>query len=199
MDIGDLKRVNSLWEKVYHYLVSQIMEEYGRAAGSVLEIGPFSGGITRELLRLHPAFDVTIGADTLPVIEYVEDEIKALDLSDKISVRETGYDKLAFEDETFDLVIVRGAFFFLDTEGILFREIFRILRGGGLAFVGGGYGKDIPAGLITEIADESRELNDRLGRMRISVEELREIIKKSQLPGKCKIVEEGGLWVYIKK
>ena len=43
MNVGGLKRVNNLWNNVYPYLVSQIMEVYGRATGSVLEIGPFSG------------------------------------------------------------------------------------------------------------------------------------------------------------
>ena len=96
-------------------------------------------------------------------------------------------------------MIARGVFFFLDADGAILREIFRVLKEGGMAFVGGGYGKDTPLGLINEIADESRELNDRLGRTRVRIEELRNIITRSGLDDHCKIVEEGGLWVVIDK
>jgi hypothetical protein len=37
MDMNDLKRVNSLWEKIYPHLASQIMENYQRDFGMVLE------------------------------------------------------------------------------------------------------------------------------------------------------------------
>ncbi len=199
MNITDLKRVNDLWEKVYPYLASQIMEEYQRNSGSILELGPFSGGISRELMALYPELKVTIAAESPDVIEYIGEEIEGFGLSEKIDTIETSYNSLDFSDDQFDLVILRGGFFLLDSGGQLFREIFRVLKPGGMAFVGGGYGKDIPLELIAEIADESRELNDRLGRVRVGVEELKEIIKRSQLAERCSIVEKGGLWVYIRK
>jgi len=199
MNITDLKRVNDLWKKVYPYLASQIMEEYQRNSGSILELGPFSGGISRELMALYPELKVTIAAESPDVIEYIDEEIEGFGLSEKIDIIETSYNSLVFSDDRFDLVILRGGFFLLDSGGQLFREIFRVLKPGGMAFVGGGYGKDIPLELIGEIADESRELNDRLGRVRVGVEELKEIIKRSQLAERCSIVEKGGLWVYIRK
>ena len=199
MNITDLKRVNDLWKKVYPYLASQIMEEYQRNSGSILELGPFSGGISRELMALYPELKVTIAAESPDVIEYIGEEIEGFGLSEKIDIIETSYNSLVFSDDRFDLVILRGGFFLLDSGGQLFREIFRVLKPGGMAFVGGGYGKDIPLELIAEIADESRELNDRLGRIRVGVEELKEIIKRSQLAERCSIVEKGGLWVYIRK
>ncbi|NQU04073.1 MAG: class I SAM-dependent methyltransferase [Syntrophaceae bacterium] len=199
MNITDLKRVNDLWKKVYPYLASQIMEEYQRNSGSILELGPFSGGISRELMVLYPELKVTIAAESPDVIEYIDEEIEGFGLSEKIDIIETSYNSLVFSDDRFDLVILRGGFFLLDSGGQLFREIFRVLKPGGMAFVGGGYGKDIPLELIGEIADESRELNDRLGRVRVGVEELKEIIKRSQLAERCSIVEKGGLWVYIRK
>jgi len=50
---------------------------------------------------------------------------------------------------------------------VILKEIYRVLKPGGLAFVGGGYGKDVPQALIDEIAEESRILNDALGRRRV--------------------------------
>jgi hypothetical protein len=68
-----------------------------------------------------------------------------------------------------------------------------------MAFVGGGYGKGTPKELIEEIADQSRELNKRLGRKRVSKEKLEEIVSKSELADLCTIEEEGGLWITIRK
>lgn len=199
MDIDLLKQVNSLWRKIYPYLALQIMTTYRKHSGSVLELGPFAGGISLELAKLYSGFKVTIAAESSEVVEYLKKEIAASGLSQDIEIKKTDLDHLVFDDAQFDLVIFRGAFFFLDQKGNILREIFRVLKEGGRGFVGGGYGKDIPPELIDEIADESRELNNRLGRKRISITELEEVIKKSQLTDKCKIEIEGGLWLVVKK
>jgi len=199
MDLGLLKQVNSLWRRIYPFLASQITESYQRDFGSVLEIGPFSGGISLELVQQYPELRITIADSSLQVLEYFEEEIETAGLSRNIEVRQTNLDSLAFNDSQFDLVICRGAFFFLDKGGQLFREIFRVLKEDGMAFVGGGYGKDTPDALIREIADESRELNDRLGRKRVTVDDLKEILRRSEMGGVCRIVEEGGLWVIVEK
>jgi len=199
MNLDDLRRVNNLWRKLYPYLVAQIMESYQRDSGSVLELGPFSGGISLELARLYPELEITI-ADELPeVVRYLEGEVSASGLAPKIEVKETNLNNLAFDNSQFDLVIFRGAFFFLNKKEDLLREIFRVLKDGGMAFVGGGYGRRVPQELINEIADESRELNERLGRRRVSIAELEDIIRESELTDNCNIEEEGGLWLNIKK
>ena len=69
----------------------------------------------------------------------------------------------------FDLVILRGAFFFIMDKPQILSEIYRVLAPGGLAFVGGGYGAGIPQSVIDRIAKESRRLNDRLGRRRVTI------------------------------
>lgn len=177
MDAEDIKRVNRLWRKVYPYLAAQVMENYGRDSGAVLELGPFSGGISRELGKLYPKLDITVRDWEL----------------------ETGNRGLGLEDgDKFDLIIFRGAFFFLGKKDLL-RNIFRALKDGGMAFFGGGYGKGIPQEIIDEIADESRILNERLGRRRYSIEELQEHIKKAGLKDNCQIEAEGGVWLVIRK
>ncbi len=170
MDPTDLKRVNELWKNIYPYLAEQAIGYYGRETGSVLEFGPFSGGIARELRQRYPKLDITVDAGL---------KLKP--------------------GKRYDLIILRGAFFFIFDEKTLLRDIFESLKEGGTAFVGGGYGKDIPQALIDEIADESRILNDRLGRRRVTLNEIKELVRTSGLNGNCRIVEEGGVWLVIKK
>lgn len=192
MDIDDLERINSLWRKIYPYLATYVIEGFKKDSGLVLELGPFSGGISLELTKLHSGLKAIIAAETAEVVDYLIKEIAHSGLSEKIEVKKTNLDRLIFNDSQFDLVIFRGAFFFLDKKKNLLREIFRVLKQGGIAFIGGGYGKNAPKELIDEISDESRELNYRLGRRRISVKELEEIIRKSKLTNRCCIEEQGG-------
>lgn len=199
MDINDLKRVNRLWVKIYPYLTSQIMENYQRDSGEVLELGPFSGGISLQLCRLHSKLNITIAAESPAVVKYLRQEISTSGLSEKIGVKKTNLNHLAFDDSQFDLVAFRGAFFFLNEKKNLLQEVFRVLKDGGVGFIGGGFGKGTPKELIAEIADESRALNDRLGRRRVSIKELEEMVRKSELTDKCKIEENGGVWLIIKK
>jgi len=199
MDLRNFKRVNDLWSRIYPYLAIQVMEYYGRSHGEVLELGPFSGGISVELTRLHPGLNITIAAQDPGVVDYLRKEIEGAGLNRKMEVVWSELDNLVFADCLFDVVIFRGAYFFLDEEGKILREIYRILKEDGLAFIGGGYGKNTPQVLIDEIADESRDLNDRLGRKRVTEGEVTGMVNKAGLASQVKIEKEGGLWLLIQK
>lgn len=199
MDLRILKDVNGLWSKIYPYLAVQVMKYYGRGNGEVLELGSFSGGISIELARLYPGLNITIAAQEKGVVDYLQKEIEEAKLNRKVEVRGSELDCLGFADGLFDLVIFRGAYFFLDEEGRMLREIYRVLKEGGVAFVGGGYGKDTPQALIDEIAEESRDLNDRLGRKRVTEEEVKTMVNKAGLTSHAEIEKNGGLWLLIYK
>ena len=199
MDLDLLKRVNRLWHEIYPYLADQILEAYQRGSGNVLELGPFSGGISEAMAKRHPNLEITIADESPQVLTYLREEMVAAGLSDRVSPKETDFRSLVFEDSRFDLIISRGVFFFLDEEGALFKEIYRVLDADGLAFIGGGYGKDTPQALIDKISEESRVLNNKLGRKRFRIEDFERIVVRSGLGDHCNIVEQGGLWVVIKK
>jgi SAM-dependent methyltransferase len=199
VDLRVLKEVNALWSKIYPYLALQVMKHYGRKDGEVLELGPFSGGISMELAGDYPGLNLTIAAQEESAADYLRKEIEEAGLTGKVRVRGSELDPLGFADGLFDLVIFRGAYFFIDKEGRMLREIYRVLKEGGLAFIGGGYGKETPKALIDEIAGQSRELNDRLGRKRVSWEEVKNMVDKAGLTSHAEVEKEGGLWVLIHK
>jgi ubiquinone/menaquinone biosynthesis C-methylase UbiE len=197
--LKDLERVNDLWSKIYPYLAAQVMESYGRNQGEVLELGPFSGGISAEMAMLYPGLNITIAAEDGGVVNLLRDGIEAAGLGRDIGLKRSELDHLVFEDSHFDLIIFRGAYFFLDQEGKILREIYRVLKQGGLAIIGGGYGKNTPQALIEEIAEESRDLNDKLGRKRVTEDELETIVMNAGLADHARIEKSGGLWLGIRK
>ena len=197
MDIRDLKAVNDLWRDVYPYLASQVMEGFGRTYGRVLEIGPFSGGISFELASRYPALEFTLADDNGSYLDVLTEEISKRGLDARFEIVDASMDNLPFGDGSFDLVILRGAFFFLVDGPHILSEVNRILALGGFAFIGGGYGKGIPTSVIEGIAEESRVLNDHLGRRRVEISQLREMLKANGMENASDIIEEGGVWIQV--
>jgi ubiquinone/menaquinone biosynthesis C-methylase UbiE len=192
MQIQDLIKVNRLWSDIYPYLASQVMDTYGRQPGKVLELGPFAGGISIEIARRCPLARITIADERPEMVAFFRQEILQAGLEGRMTAIRSSLDKLELESRSFDIVILRGAFFFLPGKPDLMPEIYRVLKTGGLAFVGGGYGKDTPQSCTDAIAEESRVLNDRLGRRRLSIQELQTLVKQAGLEARTRICQEGG-------
>jgi len=199
MDMHDLARVNQLWGKVYPYLGDQVLGYYAKDWGDVLEWGPFSGGISFALQSKNPNLKIKIAVEEEDVYRLMQKMLKDGGYGDKIHLDKSRLIPLVYGDQAFDLVIIRGAYFFLDQEGAALREVYRVMKPGGVGFIGGGYGKNTPQTTIDGIADESRLLNDRLGRIRVTVDMLREMVRKSGLSDHVKVVSEGGLWLLLEK
>jgi len=197
MQIEDLIKVNRLWSDIYPYLASQVMDLYGHQPGEVLELGPFAGGIAIDLARYCPRARFTVADERPEMVAFFRQEIHRARLEDRIAAIRSSLDKLDLESRRFDIVILRGAFFFLPGSPGLLPEIYRVLKTGGLAFVGGGYGKDTPQNCIDTIAQESRVLNDRLGRRRLTIEELQALVEQAGLEARTRICQEGGVWLIV--
>ena len=197
MDLQALIDVNKLWHKIYPYTSEHALSLYGRKSGKVLEMGVFSGGITHYLAKTYPEIDNTILTDDPAFSLAVSDWLASEGLS--IPVMTSPLYATGLADASFDLVILRGAFFFIVDEPKILNEIYRLIKDDGMAFVGGVGGKGVPDETIGEIKVESQIQNDNLGRRRVTIDQLRGIIKEVGLEDKIKIHEEGGVWLEIRK
>jgi len=199
INIQDLIAVDKLWRDVFPYLVLPTMEQYGRSCGRVLELGPFSGGWTSALASSFSQMEFTVVDKNDDYLSYLKQAFYACGLSSRVDVVNSVLDKLQFPEGSFDMVLLRGAFFFIMECPQILQEIYRVLAMGGVALVGGGYGKYTPPEIINGIADESRVLNDRIGRRRVSLDQLRLLLHTQNLDYQTRISEEGGVWLIIKK
>jgi hypothetical protein len=198
INLNLIKEINQLWDPVYPYLAKQICEIYGRQDGNILEIGPFCGVIfTLQEKSIGSSF--LIGTFPPGMGNFFREEAKKRNIEDKMEVIETDPTLTGIEENKIDLAIFRGAFFFPSLFEVHFSGIDRVLRTGGIAFIGGGFGKLTPVGVIQDIGKKSRGLNLRMGKIEISEEKLRQDIQKSNIKAKFEIISEGGLWVLMKK
>jgi ubiquinone/menaquinone biosynthesis C-methylase UbiE len=193
-----IEESNHLWEPVYPYLTQHIQELYGRQDGNILEIGPFSGVIfTLQEKKVGNFF--LIAAFPPKMANYFRREAQERGVEDKIKVIESNPSLSGIEESTIDLAIFRGAFFFPSLGEANFSEIYRVLKPGGLAFMGGGFGKHTPEAVIKDIKIKSRDLNLRLGKIHIGEEEFRQRLQVIKVKGNIEFISEGGFWVLMKK
>ena len=193
-----IKELNLLWEPVQPFLARQIEELYGRQDGHVLEIGPF-GGLLFALVRKNVGKIFSIAAFPKAAISFYQQEARKHRLEDRVRIIKSDSSLIGLSDESVDLAIFRGALFFPGLFQVDFGAIHRVLRTAGIAFVGGEFGKYTPAEVIDQIRKRSEQLNDALGRVRITVESVREQLRLNRLEGNCEIITDGGLWVVMRK
>lgn len=193
-----IKEIDTLWERAYPYLMRQIHELYGRQDGTVLEIGPFSGLIfTLHKEKIGNYFLIA----TFPqgMADFFHQEVKKRKLEDEIDIIETDSSLTQLKENSIDLAIFRGAFFFPSLFKVDLSGIYRVLRSNGMAFIGGGFGKYTLNTVIKKIGKRSRALNLQIGKIEVTEDELRQMIKTANLEGKAEILSEGGLWVVMRK
>jgi len=201
MNPSTLKRIQEiyrLWKPVYPYLAHHILEYYDRQDGNILEIGPFCGVLfALDEMKIGASFSIA----TFPseMVDFFREETKNRSVQEKIRVIETDSSLNGFEENDIDLAIFRGAFFFPSLFQVNLARICHILRPGGVAFVGGGFGKFTPDFIIRDIGERSRDLNLQIGKAEIRKEELWQEVQAISGKGRVELISEGGLWVLMKK
>lgn len=146
-----------LFRKVYPLIASQIIELTGIKEGKCIDLGGGPGmlGISiAEITNLS-----VIIYDLLPeCIEEACRNIVERKLIHRISTKIGKAEEMEFEDNSIDLVVSRGSIFFWENQKKGICEVYRILKPGGWAYIGGGMGSEE---LLLEIQME-RSLNPKL-------------------------------------
>jgi SAM-dependent methyltransferase len=202
MDINIVRAINKLWLPVYPGIARQIAGHLTKQPEQILEVGCFSGGIGLTLLRQYSHSTLTIALEMEELAAtFSSDWQEMLDTqcAARCRVVSTPLSPLSIAGQAFDLIICRGVFFFLDADGTILSEMYRLLSPGGIVFAGGGFGSYTPPEIIGPLADESRRLNYALGRKLFSRQEFETTLSKAGLAGQAEVTEDGGLWAVIKK
>jgi hypothetical protein len=198
MNLDLFKEIYRLWEPVYPYLAHHIHEAFGRKEGHILEMGPFCGVIF-TLINEGIGNSFSIAAFPSGMGDFFHLEAREKEIDEKLVIIETNPSLTGVGENSFDLAIFRGAFFFPSLFKVNISRIYRILRPEGIALIGGGFGKFTPDPVIKDIGKRSRDLNLQIGKVEVDEVQLRQDIDKTHEKGKIKILSEGGLWVLMRK
>jgi SAM-dependent methyltransferase len=195
-DEAVIGEINSLWLPVYPFMVDHLLDRSGIRAGRFLDLGPFAGGLALNLLWKTELFQVTVLDEAESVLRWVEEKAAEGGYVSRLTTRRALFDPIPEPDASFDLVAVRGAFFFLTSS--LLREVRRVLRPRGFAWVGGGYGPATPPEVIAPLAERSRALNEAVGKRRVTPDDAAKLVASAGVGGEVRISEEGGLWIELR-
>jgi hypothetical protein len=199
LEVKRIQEINDLWEPIYPYLARHIRGIYGRRDGRVLEIGPFCGVIF-SLQKKHIGTSFHVAAFPAGMWSVLRRQAADAPGSQQaIEVHDSDPTLEGIEDNSIDLAIFRGAFFFPSLFQVDFRAIHRVLRADGVAFVGGGFGKFTPSAVIGEIGARSKELNLLIGKTEVNTSEVEQTLKTSGITNAFQIITDGGLWVTMRR
>ena len=195
-DEATIKEINALWLPIYPYMADHLLTVSALGGGSLLDLGPFAGGVAVSVLHKAETFSATVMDESEVVLRWAEEEAAQAGCLWRLTTRRAPIDPIPEVDAAFELVMVRGAFFFLTPS--LLSEVRRVLKPGGFGWVGGGYGPTTPLEVIAPIAERSRVLNEALGKRRVTPEDAQAMAVQAGIADCTKVTTEGGLWLEIR-
>jgi len=190
-------------EKVYRLLARQIIEDYRIERGICVEIGSGDGKLGLELAKLTELYIYMVDIDGNALRRALRNAHEA-NLSGRITVILARAEQLPFAEGSADLVVSRGSIFFWEDRPRGLREAYRILKLGGVAFVGGGLSRYVSEGERREFvrarmaALKDEESRREWMRLRSSLY-FRRILRQAEIQDFKLIVDPPGIWVEIWK
>ncbi|RZN73816.1 MAG: class I SAM-dependent methyltransferase [Candidatus Methanolliviera hydrocarbonicum] len=178
--------------------VKQIIEDYGFLEGVCVEVGCGTAVFAVELCR-HSKLKIYALEKEKAIYEVARMNIEKERLTDKIIPVLGDAHELPFENEFADFIISRGSYHCWEDKVRVFKEIYRVLKKGGIALVGGGFGRYV----TEEESNRMKSLRDRSlkddAKTYSSPDILKEVIYKAGIPNFRIIYDKAGLWAEIKK
>ena len=123
----------------YDEIIDNVITTLGITEGKFLDVGCGGGHLGFAMMKrssMHGSFiDIHEGA-----AEVTEIRAKKLGFDGRSVIKCGNVEEMPFEDNEFDLIISRGSVQFWENQEKAFREILRVMKTGGKAYIGGGLG-----------------------------------------------------------
>jgi len=153
----ELKGEQSLPSR-YPYVVQDVLRLCKPNKGFWVDLGAGKGQVAIPLVEASGNCVVMLDPNREALAEGLR-IARDKGLADRLAAVIGKAEDLPFPDNTVDLVVSRGSIFFWDNPAKGLQEVYRVLRPGGKAYIGGGAGRDYPK------SDVERLIRDRKNRL----------------------------------
>lgn len=146
---------------VYPALAKQIVEDYGIRKGVCVDVGSGCGTLAIELAKVTELTLYALDIDPVPgrLCGILVDEAG---LAGRVRPVEGDAQDLPFRDSFADLVVSRGSIFFWPDQLAGVKEAYRILKPGGVAYLGGGFSRLLDPKVRGEIVEWRKQTMEGL-------------------------------------
>lgn len=193
------KIMKGVFAKIYPVIAEDLLSRCGIRSGLCLDLG---GGPGMLAVRLAEISDLqVIVVDPVPeCIELAEENAAEHGRCDQVSAQLGQAEKLHFADGSVDLVVSRGSVYFWNDQAEGFREIYRVLRPGGWAFIGGGFGNaELRDEILATMADDAEWKSGRSERAaKFPPSYFENLLSEVGIEGSVDISDKGSWTIFTK-
>ncbi|NMC60643.1 MAG: methyltransferase domain-containing protein [Candidatus Methanofastidiosa archaeon] len=195
------KIVKGAFAPIYPVIAKQIVDKCQITRGNCIDVGCGSGPLAITIAKIT---DLDIYAlDASPkAITILKEKIETEGLSKRITPKLNDAESMPFDDEFADLIVSRGSMFFWNDITKVFKEIYRVLKPNGMAYIGCGFGT---AELFEEVKKKMEEIDPQWDENRkkrlesCNALKIKTILKEAKVPIHEIIDEDFGYWIILKK
>jgi ubiquinone/menaquinone biosynthesis C-methylase UbiE len=187
----------TVFKDIYPLIAKQIIERCGIKYGICIDVGSGPGALAIALAKI-----TNLKIYSLDILDKMQEiarkNIENDGLIHKIIPVKGDVHQLPFPDDFADLIISRGSMVFWEDKETSFREVYRVLKPEGRAYIGGGFGSAELREKIKRSSIENRN-SDHVKIPKVNVEELEKILNHAEIKNYQIINDDSGLWVLFKK
>ena len=196
-----LSIADTIFAPIYPVIAEQIIKNTGISSGKALEIGCGPGHLGTSLAAVSES--TVYALDVSPdMIQTCTERITEKGLSKKVIPTLGDVCEIPFDDETFDVVFSRGSWFFWEDLSKGLKEIYRVLKPGGVSYVGGGFGNaSLKRDIVEKMKERDPEFENSIKERFISrsPEVISSALQKAGVKKYSIVDDDSGFWLMMER
>lgn len=184
---------------IYPVIAGEIIKETGISEGKCIDMGTGPGYLGLAVAGIT-SLEVWLLDISDDMIAYAEKNIKDRQLEARVHAVCADVHQLPWADDSIDLVVSRGSVFFWEDLPQAFSEIYRVLKPGGMTYIGGGFGSEELKRAIEQRMREIDETWEAKAKKRLehpTASDYAHILDELNIAYEIKHMN--GLWIIIRK
>jgi ubiquinone/menaquinone biosynthesis C-methylase UbiE len=188
---------------MYPLIAEQILSRTKIRSGTCLDAGAGPAPLAIALVMKSDLSVITL--DSSPRMQsLIVKNIRAFCLEEKIQPVLGDIHAIPVSDRVYDLVVSRGSYHTWRNMPLALKEVKRVLKPGGMAYIGGGYGssairEDVLAARKFRVMEKSLEYSLKPSFQKVSVRAIESAIMEVQFSKYQIIDDDSGLWMLLYK
>jgi ubiquinone/menaquinone biosynthesis C-methylase UbiE len=191
----------TVFAPIYPVIAEDILERTQVREGLCVDIGAGTGRLGLAVADKNSDIDVILYDMSEEMLEIAEFDIPPQHY-DRCSTMVGDVERFLFKDNTLSLAVSRGSVFFWENKVQGFNEIYRALKPGGWAYIGGGFGNVYLLQSIVETMRRVRPKWDQVRQERLRTynkDFFERMMADTIVPNYEVNSEEAGIWVVFQK